>query len=91
LLQQSQVVTVGPVFDGSSVCNMEDLDLGHGDLFSCRCNTHEVALIGATKRLANHDAVTFRDHILNGVPAIGEGAEEPRDDLFGGFSTLHCH
>src|SRR5205807_3340791 len=87
-LQQTQIVTVGPVLDALAVSDTEDLDLRRGDLFACSWNAHEVALVGATKRLANHDSISFRDHLLNGETAIGEGCEELRDELFGGFSTL---
>src|SRR5262249_54686100 len=61
----SPVVGVGPSFDGPPVCDTGDENPRRAYLFACRWNAHEVALVGATKRLANHDSVSFSDQVLN--------------------------
>src|SRR2546421_8224372 len=90
LLQQTQVVTVAPEFDALPVGEAGDGDPRCRHLFARRCNAHEVACVSATKGMASHDFVSFRDQILNGEKGIGEGGEIQREELFEGFETLHC-
>src|SRR5215469_15799147 len=65
LLQQTQVITVGPLFDRFPVGETEDVDARRADLFAGRCNAHQFSLMGAMKCETNHDAVSFSNDILN--------------------------
>src|SRR6266851_3048807 len=89
LLQQTRVVIVAPEFDALAIGEAGDGDSCRHHLFARGCNAHEVALLGATKRVASYDAVSFSDDVLNSETGIGEGAEVEREELFEGFEPLH--
>src|SRR5437764_9977492 len=79
LLQQTQVVTVAPQFDALAIGEAGDGDPCCHHLFARGCNAHEVALLGATKRVASYDSVSFSDDVLNSEMGIGEGVEVERE------------
>src|SRR3974390_179967 len=65
LLQQTQVVIVGRVFDNFPVGDTKDADPRRSDVFAGRWDTHQFTFMGALKGVANHDTVFFRDDVIH--------------------------
>src|SRR5215469_3798047 len=89
LVHQTKLVIVGPLFEGLAVHDTGNENPWHRYPFACRWNTHEVALVSATKGLMNHDLVLISEHLLNRETGIREGDEVQRDPLFIGFQALN--
>ncbi len=85
LVQQIQVVTIEPWFDSLAVYDTVNEHPRPAHLFACGSDASERALVGTTRRIANHDGVSFCDHILNGKLQVRKGGEEHREELFVGF------
>ena len=91
LLQQTQVIPVGPFFDDLPVCDTDD---GH----PCRCdllpgwgNAHKWPQVCATCRITVDDLVPFCHLIFNREVQVGAGCEVHREELFVGVNALDGH
>jgi len=88
LLQQAERVSIAPLFDSLAVYETVNEYSCPAYLLASRWDTHEVAQVSTTSRVANHDGVPFCDDVLNSKLLVRKGGVEHQEELFVGFETL---
>jgi hypothetical protein len=88
-LQHAQGVPVEPVLGDLAVRDVEDADPRDHHGLPSRGNAPQLSSMGATSGPADHDPVSFPNHLLHGKPEVGEDGAVHRDGVFFALDAPH--